>query len=246
MPDPPSAAWTDAAVAGVPVRLFDPPNAQAGGLIWLADFDGLTPESLPGWTETLGRRGVRVVCPRPGPTWWLDRPDPGFTGEEARTAWRFLIDSLAPWAAGRFGGPLCWAGAGAGGQAALRAGFRRHGEPPATTPAVWAFAPAVSLETVYGAGSTLDGLFETREQARVAGVLTDVNPLARPRRLRLVCDPAEVWFPGCELLADKLRSGGVPLETDFESRRAGDRAAALNAAGPAAAGMVADALTFML
>ena len=133
----------------------------------------------------------------------------------------------------------------------LRAGFRRHGAPPATTPAVWAFAPAVSLETVYGAGSTLDGLFETREQARVAGVLTDVNPLARPRRLRILCDPAEVWFPGCELLADKLRSGGVPLETDFESRRdgvheSGDRAAALNAAGSAAAGMVADALTFML
>ncbi|MFH5803643.1 hypothetical protein [Alienimonas sp. DA493] len=235
---PPAARWTAETVAGAAIRLFEPPQAPAGGVVWLADFDGLIPETLPGWAEALSRRGVQVVCPQPGPTWWLDRPDPAFQGDDGWTAWRWLREALAPWAAERCGGPLAWAGAGAGGQAALRAGFKTRG-----TPAVWTYAPAVALDAVYGRGSTLDGLFENAEQARVAGVLTDVNPLARPKRLHVACDPGEVWFPGAELLVEKLRSGGVPVETDFETRHA-SREAALNAAGPAAVGLLADALTF--
>ncbi|WP_145357397.1 hypothetical protein [Alienimonas californiensis] len=222
----------------MPVRLYEPSQAPAGGVVWLADFDGLTPELLPGWAEPLSRRGVRVVCPTPGPTWWLDRPDPAFHEEKSRTAWRWLREALAPWAAERFEGPLAWAGAGAGGQAAIRAGFKKSG-----TPAVWAYAPAVALDAVFGRGSTLDRLFDNEEQARVAGVLTDVNPLARPRRLHLAGDPGEVWFPGAELLVEKLRSGGVPVDTDFETRHA-SREAALNAAGAGAVRLLADALTF--
>ncbi len=254
----PEVPWTGTAVAGVPVRVLEPPHraggeGPAGGVVWLPDFDGLTPESLPGWTEALANRGLRMLCPTPGPTWWLDRPDPAFKAANGLTAWRWVIDELAPWAAERFGGPLAWAGAGAGGQAAIRAGFRRHGASRAKrqTPAVWAYAAAVQLEAVHGRGSTLDGLFPDgpgqggREQARVAGVLTDLNPLARPGRLRLICPPGDLWFPGCELLAEKLRSGGVPVDTQFSPPTGGepdDRAAALNAAGPAAAKLLADAL----
>ena len=244
MSAPPAADRRTETLAGVPVRCFEPANPQPGGVVWLADFDALTPEALPGWTEPLARRGVRVVCPLPGPTWWLDRPDPAFKAAGNATAWAFLTNTLAPWAAGRFGGPVAWAGAGAGGAAAVRAGFRLR-----DTPAVWACAPAVSLDAVHGRGSTLDGLFPTREAARRAGVLTAVNPLARPRRLRLACDPGEVWFPGCELLADKLRSGGVPLETDFAPAGPDpvpNRGAALEAAGPRAVGWLADALAFMV
>jgi len=247
--------WQDDTVAGVAVRVFDPPRdggsaGPPGGVVWLPDFDALTPETLPGWDEPLRRRGVRTLCALPGPTWWLDRPDPAFEEGEGRTPWRWLIEALAPYAAERFGGPIAWAGAGAGGQAALRAGFRRHGTPPKSAPAVWAYAPAVALEAVHGRGSTLDGLFpdsperKGSEQARVASVLTDVNPLGRPQRLRIACDPGEVWFSGCDLLADKLRSGGVPLETEFEPRSPADRESVLNAAGPAAVGLLADALTF--
>ena len=237
--DPPR--WTDDEVHGVPVRSFTPADPQPGGVVWLADFDALTPEVLPAWTDPLARRGVPVLCPRPGPVWWLDRPDPAFRSSgEDRTAWRWLIEDFAPATAERCGGPVAWAGAGVGGAAAVRAAFRLR-----STPAAWAFAPAVSLEAVHGRGSTLDGLFDSAEAARRAGVLTAVNPLARPRRLRLVCDPGEVWFPGCELLADKLRSGGVPVETDFSPTH-DDRAAALDAAGPGAVGFLADALTFLV
>ena len=244
MPAPTAAAgpgaWTGETVCGVPCRRFAPADPQAGGLVWLSDFDGLTPESSPAWTGELGRRGVPVLCPRPGPTWWLDRPDPGFRTGGDRTAWRWVRDELAPAAAEIFGGRACWAGAGAGGAAAVRAGFSVR-----NVPAVWALAPAVNLEAVYGRGSTLDSLFPTAEAARTAGVLTAVNALARPRKLRIACDPGEVWFPGCELLGDKLASGGVPHEADF-APTGPDRAAALGAAGPAAVRFVADALTFMV
>ncbi|NNJ27106.1 hypothetical protein [Alienimonas chondri] len=246
----PAAEWSETTVDGVPALVFEPPQAPDGGVVWLADFDALTPASLPSWGEALASRGVRFLCPRPGPTWWLDRDDPAFQpasggGEEGPTPWRWLLDVLAPQAAERFGGPIAWAGAGAGGQAAIRAGFKRR-----STPAVWAYAAAVQLDAVHGRGSTLDRLFPDsperngREQARVAGVLTDVNPLARPQRLHLACDPSEIWAPGCELLAEKLRSGGVPLESDFAPRSPSDREAALNAAGPAAVRLLADALTF--
>ncbi|MEM9702796.1 MAG: hypothetical protein AAF907_10185 [Planctomycetota bacterium] len=233
-----AADWTDATVAGVPVRLWEPEPAPAGGAIWLADFDGANPEALPGWREGLAQRPVRMLCPQAGPTWWLDRPDPGFVGADQATAWQWLREELIPFAANRFGGPLAFAGAGPGGQAAIRAGFRQP------TPAVWAYAPAVQLETVHGCGSTLDGLFENEEQARVASVLTDVNALARPKRFFLGCDPTEFWAPGCELLVEKLRSGGVPVQTDFDPRAPADRESALNAAGRNAAKFLADALTF--
>lgn len=206
----------------------------------MADFDGLTPESSPAWTAELGRRSVPVLCPLPGPAWWLDRPDPAFRGSGEPTAWAWVKEELAPAAADLFAGPVCWAGTGAGGAAAVRAGFRVR-----NTPAVWALAPAVSLEAVYGRGSTLDGLFPTAEAARTAGVLTAVNAFNRPRKLRLVCDPGEVWFPGCELLADKCASGGVPHETDFTGIGT-DRGAAMEAAGAKAVRFVADALTFMV
>ena len=244
MPEPTHAAgeWVDETVAGVPCRRFAPENPQPGGVVWLADFDGLSPEDSPAWTGELANRGVAVLRPLAGPTWWLDRPDPGFRGgdPDGMTAWRWVRDELAPAAADVFGGPACWAGAGAGGAAAVRAGFAMR-----NVPAVWALAPAVSLEAVYGRGSTLDGLFDSAESARTAGVLTAVRALARPRRLRLVCDPGEVWFPGCELLADKLASGGVPHEVEFSNVGA-DRAAALDAAGREAARFLADALTFVV
>ena len=238
----PAAApgWRDGAVAGVPVRRFEPPAPRGGGVVWLADFDALTPEALPIWTEALAGAGLRAVCPLPGPVWWLDRPDPAFAAGGDRTAWRFLKDDFAPFAAEFLDGPVCWAGAGVGGAAAVRAGFATP-----NTPAVWAFAPAVSLEAVHGRGSTLDGLFGSAEAARRAGVLTAVNPLARPRKLKLLCDPGEVWFPGCELLADKLRSGGVAVETDFAAT-ALDRREALDAAGEGAVRFLADALDRML
>ena len=239
--EPPApAGWGDGAVAGVPCRTFTPPDPRPGGVVWLPDFDGLTPERFPAWRAPLAEGGLRVLCPLPGPCWWLDRPDPGFAGEGGLTAWAFVRGPLAAFAGEVFEGPVCWAGAGVGGAAAVRAGFGRR---PA--PAVWAAAPAVSLEAVYGRGSTLDGLFDSAESARTAGVLTAVNPMARPKKLRLVCDPGEVWFPGCELLADKLRSGGVPVETDF-APKPGERAAALDAAGPGAVGFLADALTFLV
>ena len=227
-------------MCGVPCQRFAPVNPLPGGLVWLTDFDGLTPEASPAWTGELGRRGVPALCPLAGPTWWLDRPDPGFRGGTDRTAWQWVKQELAPAAAELFGGPVCWAGAGAGGAAAVRAGFSVR-----NTPAVWALAPAVNLEAVHGRGSTLDSLFPTAEAARTAGVLTAVNALARPRKLRLACDPGEVWFAGCELLSDKLASGGVPHETDF-ARTGPDRAAALEAAGAGAVRFVADALTFMV
>ena len=237
MPAPDAAAgWSDATVAGVPCRRFVPPDAGPGGVVWLPDFDGITPEGSSAWGEAAAAAGLAVLCPLAGPTWFLDRPDPGFA-RDGVTAWRWVRDELAPAAADVLGGRVCWAGAGAGGAAAVRAGFAVRG-----TPAVWALAPAATPEAVYGRGSTLDGMFPDAEAARRAGVLPAVNALTRPRKLRLVCDPGEVWFPGCELLANKLVSGGVPHETDFAPT--GDRAAAFDAAGPAAVRLLADALAF--
>ena len=237
MNDAHAGTWTDANVAGVPCRRFAPPDAQAGGLVWLSDFDGLTPEACPAWRAALAAAGVGVLCPSTGPTWFLDRPDPGFVRDDVR-AWRWVRDELAPAASEVLSGPVCWAGAGAGGTAAVRAGFALP-----RVPAVTALAPAVALEAVYGRGSTLDGLFPDAEAARRAGVLTAVHALNRPKTLLIACDPGEVWSPGCALLADKMTSGGVPHTFD-QSPAGTDRRAALDAFAPAAVKAVADALAF--
>ena len=224
--------WSLTEFAGVPADRFDPAgDAPAGTVLFLPDFDGWTPRRSPAWTAALARRRLRLLASTPGPVWWLDRDDPAM-GDENPLA--FLAERVLPELTDGRSLPVL-AGAGVGGQGALKLGFG-----PGTCPAVLAVAPAVDPHAVHGRGSTLDAMFDTPEAARQHSVLLDVNGLTRPRRLAVWCDPAEVWHPGAERFVMKLRSGGVPVEADLDTRAA-DRAAYLDAVADAAVNFLADA-----
>jgi S-formylglutathione hydrolase FrmB len=87
---------------------------------------------------------------------------------------------------------------------------------------VAAISPAVDFHEVHGQGWPLDELFDSREQARQETATLNIHPLNWPRSQFFCCDPLDVtWHPGCERLASKLMSMGIPFEADLTTSLGG-------------------------
>jgi S-formylglutathione hydrolase FrmB len=72
------------------------------------------------------------------------------------------------------------------------------------------------------AGLPLDDMFPDAEAVRQQTAVVQVQGLNWPKQQWLACDPADRdCFPGCERLASKLRSSGIPFESDFTTSHGG-------------------------
>src|SRR5262249_62044532 len=93
---------------------------------------------------------------------------------------------------------------------------------PERFPAVAALAPAVEHHELYGQGSPLDELYDSKEQCRQDSVPMHVQPGRVPPHLFFACDPGdEVWFRGGDRLREKLAALGVEHEADLATRAGG-------------------------
>ena len=105
-----------------------------------------------------------------------------------------------------------------GGQGILQLGYRDA----RSFPVMAAMAPAIDFNNWYGMGLPLDELFTDAEDARQATATLQIHPLNWPRHQLLMCDPVDIdWIEGCERLASKLSSSGIPFEQDFETSHGG-------------------------
>jgi S-formylglutathione hydrolase len=126
-----------------------------------------------------------------------------------------------------------------GGQGALQLAYRH----PREFPVVAAIAPAVDFHTWHGRGLPLDEMFPTRESARQETATLHVHPLNWPQHQLFVSDPADAeWFEGCERLASKLVSIGIPFERDLETSAGGHTWEYFNAMAPRVIEFVAERL----
>lgn len=213
-----SAGWTTLDLAGHAVDLFAPDERRTDvALLILPDHGSRAADSVS-LTAALDRARVAALAPHGRGCWWLDRVEPGFDAEMTPIA--FLTDHVLPLIAQGFevrppGVKLL--GWGVGGQGVLQLAYRR----PRDFPAVAAVDPAVDFHELHGRGTAIDELFPTREAARQQTATLRMQGVGWPRRQLIVADPQGFWFEGAERLWMKLRSIGVPVETEFTATAGG-------------------------
>lgn len=219
-------AWERVQVAGRPADVFDPPGRR-GAAVYLHPHGGLLGPDWPALTAALAEHRLGCVAPHAGTGWWLG-PDE-----------RHLTEAVVPFARTAFGATrLAGFGVRAGGQGAVRLGFRR----PDLLPVVGSLAGAFDFHEEYGRGSVLDDLYESAERARLDTAILHLNPTSYPPHVWLACAPADPWWRGNDRLHEKLAAYGVPHVADLDATAGDDPAAYLDArVGPLVA-WTADAL----
>ena len=105
-----------------------------------------------------------------------------------------------------------------GGQGALRLAFKH----PAEFPVAAAISPALDYHELYGQGTPLDALYDSKEQCRQDTALMHVPPFRPPPHLFFCIDPADaLWYRGNDRLHEKLNALGVPHTLDLTTRAGG-------------------------
>ena len=105
-----------------------------------------------------------------------------------------------------------------GGQGALRLAFKY----PQLFPVVAAIAPAIEYHELYGQGTPLDEMYDSKEQCRQDTAIMHVPPHHPPPHIFFCIDPADSrWFRGNDRLHEKLNALGVPHQADLTTRAGG-------------------------
>jgi pimeloyl-ACP methyl ester carboxylesterase len=177
-------------------------------------------EANQAFSELFDRHGLRVICPRSGPSWWIDRVFPAF--DPQLTPEKYVLERVVPWIgeAWQVEPPrIALFGTSMGGQGALRIGFKH----PSRFPVVCAISPAIDFHVRWSEGDeVLAALYDSREAARQDTAILYVHPLAWIRHLWFCCDPAdERWYESSEKLAMKLSSMGISHECDLQTSAGG-------------------------
>jgi S-formylglutathione hydrolase len=121
---------------------------------------------------------------------------------------RYLLESVLPYFGERWQLPpkaVGLLGLGMGGQGALRLAFKH----PRVFSTVAAIAPALDYHELYGQGTELDEMYDSKEQCRQDTALLHVPPYNPPPHVYFANDPADRWYRGCDRLHEKLNALGV-------------------------------------
>lgn len=206
-------------VDGKEVEWCLPEAAPAGIILFLHGYDSITPTKQPRLLEGLADDRLACLSPIGPQCWWTPEIYPPFDSEHSPLD--FIRNRLLPLMEERFPAEtpfLGVVGIEMGGQGALQLGYRW----PMQFRRVAAISPKVDFETWYGHGTSLDQMFSNREAARQQTATLHLNPLHRPVRQFLCCDPQDLYcFDGVQTLASKLSSSGVPYESDFSTSLGG-------------------------
>jgi len=211
-----SGVWTSETIDGRPVTLYVPPGEPRPrfGLFYLHDAAGESPRGRPGLGPLLEELRWACVAPQGGACWWAARVCPGF--DLVLTPERFLLDRVLPWVRDRLGldsRALGLFGYGMGGQGALRLAFRH----PHAFPVIAAIDAAVDHHELYGRGTPLDEMYDSKEQCRQDTAILHVPPSHGPAHIIFAADPGSVWYRGNDRLHEKLAALGVGHEAVLEA-----------------------------
>lgn len=231
--------WQSVAIAGRPADVFTPADRPRFVLVFLPDLDDVTPRDHPVWTGLFAANRLACVCPSGGDSWWSARVCPAF--DPTRSGESFLLDDVLPWTMARFElrpGAVALAGVGAGGQGALRLGFKY----PDRFGTVASLAGSIDFYELYGRGTCLDEMYPTREHARQDGVMLHVHPHNWPPNVWFACDPDSPWLRGNDRLHEKLLALGVPHIFDLTTRVCGHTWSYFDALAPTLVRFVAAGL----
>jgi pimeloyl-ACP methyl ester carboxylesterase len=215
-----NGVWSVADLAGKPADVYEPPETARPrfGVLYLHDWTSESLRERPAFTRLFDELRLACVCPQGQCCWWADRRCTEFDAQ--RTPERHLLDDVLPSFAARWGLPsrsVGLLGIGMGGQGALRLAFKH----PQRFPVAVALAAALDYHEIYGMGTTLDDLYDSKEQCRQDTAPMHLHPSHYPPHLFFCIDPDDPWARGCERLHEKLGALGVPHEADLTTRAGG-------------------------
>lgn len=213
--------WTVADIAGKPADIFEPSGVARPrfGILFLHGAGLETLRDNPIYSRLLCELQLACICPHGRRCWWTDRIcvefDPNVTTE------RYLIDRVLPtfhqrWNLAPPGIGLT--GISMGGQGALRLAFK-HAK---LFPAVAAISAALEYHELYGQGTSLDAMYDSKEQCRQDTAILHVPPHDYPPHIFFAIDPDDAaWYRGNDRLHEKLTALGIPHECDLSTRAGG-------------------------
>jgi S-formylglutathione hydrolase len=214
-------AWTVADIAGKPADVYESPGTARPrfGVLHLHGNGLETLRDRPAFTGLFDELRLACVCPSGQRSWWADRIcaefDPTITPE------RYLLDHVLPFFEERWAlrpRAIAVQGISMGGQGALRLAFKH----PQLFPVAAGISSAIDYHELYGEGSPLDDMYDSKEQCRQDTAPLHVHPTHYPPHLFFCIDPDDArWFRGNDRLHEKLGALGVPHEIDFTTRAGG-------------------------
>jgi S-formylglutathione hydrolase len=214
-----AGVWSKHSVAGKAVEVFDPARPPRFGILFLHAETLDTIRGRPAFEDLLDQFSLACVCPHVGRSWWLDRVCSEF--DRQLTAERHLLDNVLPlfktrWELSpRSVGIL---GIGMGGQGALRLGFKY----PQLFNVVAGIASALDFHELYGNGTPLDELFDSKEQARQDTTVLQMRQDRYSPHIFFCIDPDDAdWQRSNDRLHEKLSALGIPHTIDFETQAGG-------------------------
>jgi len=216
-----NGTWTRLDIGGKPADVYD----LAGGVsprFGILHLHGVGLETLvdrPAFTRLFDELRLVCVCPHGQRSWWGDRVCAEFDAKV--TPEHHLLQSVVPYFTQRWGLAPCGiglTGISMGGQGALRLAFKY----PELFPAVAAISPAIEYHELYGQGTPLDEMYDSKEQCRQDTALMHIHPSRFPPHIFFCIDPTEAaWYRGNDRLHEKLSALGVPHEFDLTTRAGG-------------------------
>jgi S-formylglutathione hydrolase len=212
--------WSAVEIGGKPADVYEPARPRFV-LLYLHSYglETLRGPHAPAYPPLFDELGLACVCPHAGPCWWTDRVCPAFDPTLSTEA--HLLTNVLPYCRERWGvGPRSVGlfGVSMGGAGALRLGFRH----PERFPVVAALSAALEYHDLYGAGTPLDEMYDSKEQCRQDTAPMHLHPSHYPPHLFFAIDPDDAdWLRGNERLHEKMGALGVPHTADLETRAGG-------------------------
>ena len=215
-----NGSWIRLDIGGKPADVYDWPlsGKPRFGVLYLhgAGLETLVDNSA--FTRLFEELRLACVCPHGQCSWWADRICAEF--DAYVTPERYLLQSVLPFFAQRWGLPsrsLGLLGISMGGQGALRLAFKH----PELFPVVAALAPAVEYHELYGQGTPIDDMYDSKEQCRQDTAIMHIHPSRYPPHIFFCIDPDDPWYRGNDRLHEKLSALGIPHQFDMTTRAGG-------------------------
>lgn len=213
--------WSVVPLAGKTVDVYQPAGAQKPrfGLLFLHPWGLETLRGRSTYTHLFDQLQLACVCPHAGRSWWADRVCSEFDAK--LTPEQHVLQNVMPFFAERWHlGPRFVGifGISMGGQGALRLAFKH----PRLFPVVAGISSALDYHELYGEGSPLDDMYDSKEQCRQDTAILHIHPSNQPPHLFFCIDPDDDrWHRGNDRLHEKLTALGVPHTVDLTTQAGG-------------------------
>lgn len=208
--------WSKEQIAGCETEVFLPARPARFLMLFLTDWDSQTPSESGLLDPHLEEFQFAVAVLKSADCWWVNRLSPTFSSDVTPESW--LLNSWLPAWRDRFSTqPMCIMGFGSGGQGAFRLALLH----PRQFQAVASLEGYLDFYELLGKGTSLDEIYESREQARQDSPILALRGYNVPNHIWFSCSPDSFWLRGNERMREKLTALGLPHVADFATKVCG-------------------------